>query len=138
MKIGIVGGSGYAGGELLRILADHPVFSVEAISAHSNAGEPITSVHPQLASYKGKSFSAFSPELFTSCELVFLALPHGESASAVTPDNFNRHQITSIDFSNTSYNFIIIPYSHFGDLLNHFNKFFYPAPNNALFIFALK
>jgi len=83
MKIGIVGGSGYAGGELLRILADHPVFSVEAVSAHSNAGETITSVHPQLASYAGKSFSAFSPELFTSCELIFLALPHGESASAV-------------------------------------------------------
>jgi N-acetyl-gamma-glutamyl-phosphate reductase len=83
MKVGIVGGSGYAGGELLRILVDHPVFSVEAISAHSNAGEPITSVHPQLASYAGKIFSAFSPELFTSCELIFLALPHGESASAV-------------------------------------------------------
>jgi N-acetyl-gamma-glutamyl-phosphate reductase len=51
MKIGLIGGSGYAGGELLRLLAAHPHFEVVAISAHSNAGEEITSIHPQLQSY---------------------------------------------------------------------------------------
>ncbi|CAN2197484.1 ArgC Acetylglutamate semialdehyde dehydrogenase [Candidatus Nanopelagicaceae bacterium] len=83
MKIGVVGASGYAGGELLRLLAFHPHFEVSAITAHSNAGELITSVHPQLQSYAGKSFSAFSPADFTACDLIFLALPHGESAKVI-------------------------------------------------------
>ncbi len=83
MKIGVVGASGYAGGELLRLLAFHPHFEVTAITAHSNAGELITSVHPQLQSYQGKKFNAFSPGDFDSCELIFLALPHGESAKII-------------------------------------------------------
>ena len=83
MKIGLIGGSGYAGGELLRLLAGHPEFEVAAISAHSNAGEEITSIHPQLQSYAGKRFSDFTPAEFVSCELVFLALPHGESAKII-------------------------------------------------------
>lgn len=82
MKIGVVGGSGYAGGELLRILSAHPEFIVEVVTAHSNAGELISSLHPQLTSYTGESFSSFTPEAFKECELVFLALPHGESAAA--------------------------------------------------------
>lgn len=83
MKIGLIGGSGYAGGELLRLLAAHPHFEVTAISAHSNAGEAITAIHPQLQSYAGRTFSSFSVEEFSSCELVFLALPHGESAKII-------------------------------------------------------
>jgi N-acetyl-gamma-glutamyl-phosphate reductase len=83
MKIGLVGGSGYAGGELLRLLSQHPHFTVEAISAHSNAGEEITSIHPQLQSYAGRKFTAFSTIDFQKCELVFLALPHGESAKVI-------------------------------------------------------
>ena len=83
MKIGLVGGSGYAGGELLRLLALHPHFEVIAISAHSNAGEAITSIHPQLQSYAGRSFTTFSLSDFQECELVFLALPHGESAKVI-------------------------------------------------------
>ena len=83
MKIGLIGGSGYAGGELLRLLALHPHFEVSAISAHSNAGEEITSIHPQLQSYSGRSFSAFTPQEFSTCELIFLALPHGESAKII-------------------------------------------------------
>jgi N-acetyl-gamma-glutamyl-phosphate reductase len=84
MKIGVVGASGYAGGELLRLLAFHPHFKVTAITAHSNAGEQITSVHPQLQSYSGRRFNAFSPTDFESCDLIFLALPHGESAKVIS------------------------------------------------------
>jgi N-acetyl-gamma-glutamyl-phosphate reductase len=83
MKIGVVGASGYAGGELLRLLASHPHFEVTAITAHSNAGEQITSVHPQLQSYAGKKFNEFSPADFKNCDLIFLALPHGESAKVI-------------------------------------------------------
>ena len=84
MKIGVVGASGYAGGELLRLLAFHPHFEVNAITAHSKAGELITSIHPQLQSYAGKKFSAFSPSDFAACDLIFLALPHGESAKVIS------------------------------------------------------
>jgi N-acetyl-gamma-glutamyl-phosphate reductase len=83
MKIGVVGASGYAGGELLRLLASHPHFEVTAITAHSNAGEQITSVHPQLQSYAGKKFNEFSAADFKNCDLIFLALPHGESAKVI-------------------------------------------------------
>lgn len=83
MKIGVVGASGYAGGELLRLLASHPHFEVTAITAHSNAGEQITSVHPQLQSYAGKKFNEFSAADFKNCDLIFLALPHGESAKII-------------------------------------------------------
>lgn len=83
MKIGLIGGSGYAGGELLRLLANHPHFEVTAISAHSNAGEAISVIHPHLHSYAGRTFAAFSPAIFNDCELIFLALPHGESAKII-------------------------------------------------------
>jgi N-acetyl-gamma-glutamyl-phosphate reductase len=83
MKIGLIGGSGYAGGELLRLLASHPHFEVSAISAHSNAGEDVTSIHPQLQSYAGRKFTSFNSDDFSQCELVFLALPHGESAKLI-------------------------------------------------------
>ena len=84
MKIGVIGASGYAGGELLRLLACHPHFEVTAITAHSNAGELITSIHPQLQSYGNQKFTAFAPQDFESCDLTFLALPHGESAKVIS------------------------------------------------------
>jgi N-acetyl-gamma-glutamyl-phosphate reductase len=83
MKTAVIGASGYAGGELLRLLAIHPHFEVTVVSAHSNAGELVTTVHPQLQSYAGRSFVATNSIDFTSLELVFLALPHGESAALV-------------------------------------------------------
>jgi len=83
MKIGVIGASGYAGGELLRLLAGHPEFEVCCVTAHSNAGEEITSVHPQLTSYAGQRFSSFKASDFDCCELIFLALPHGESAAVI-------------------------------------------------------
>jgi N-acetyl-gamma-glutamyl-phosphate reductase len=83
MKIGVIGGSGYAGGELLRLLAGHPEFEVCCVSAHSNAGELITSVHPHLSGYANVKFSEFKASDFDCCDLVFLALPHGESGKVV-------------------------------------------------------
>lgn len=87
MKVGVIGASGYAGGELLRLLDGHPEFEVCAVTAHSNAGELITSVHPHLTSYKGRIFSALNSTDFDCCELIFLALPHGESASVIASLN---------------------------------------------------
>jgi len=89
MKTAVIGGSGYAGGELLRLLAVHPFFHVVSVSAHTNAGEAITSVHPQLQSYTGRSFVAVETIDFSTIELVFLALPHGESSALIAkiPEN---------------------------------------------------
>jgi len=83
MKTAVIGGSGYAGGELLRLLALHPNFEVMIVSAHSNAGELIQSVHPQLQSYKGQRFISNDQIEFSGIDLVFLALPHGESAALI-------------------------------------------------------
>jgi N-acetyl-gamma-glutamyl-phosphate reductase len=83
MRVGVIGASGYAGGELLRLLALHPEFEPSVITAHSNAGELINSVHPHLTSYAQRSFSSFEAKAFADCELVFLALPHGESAAVI-------------------------------------------------------
>jgi N-acetyl-gamma-glutamyl-phosphate reductase len=83
MKIGIVGASGYAGGELLRLLAGHPNFKVTYICAGSNAGELISSIHPHLANYKDIRFEATEINQINKCDLVFIALPHGESAKLI-------------------------------------------------------
>jgi N-acetyl-gamma-glutamyl-phosphate reductase len=84
MKTAVIGGSGYAGGELLRMLSGHPHFEVIDVSAHSHAGALITSVHPQLQKYAGKSFKSVESIDFSNLELVFIALPHGESSSLVS------------------------------------------------------
>ena len=87
MKIGVVGASGYAGGELLRLLSEHPNFEISFISAHSNAGESITALHPQLIQFEGQQFSAVNVDDLNKCDLVFTALPHGESAKLISQLN---------------------------------------------------
>jgi N-acetyl-gamma-glutamyl-phosphate reductase len=83
MKIGVVGASGYAGAELLRLLSSHPVFETAVIAAGSNAGEMITSVHPQLSNYANRKFEKGSTENLRGLALVFTALPHGQSAKLI-------------------------------------------------------
>jgi N-acetyl-gamma-glutamyl-phosphate reductase len=83
MKTAIVGASGYAGTELLRLLLDHPKFEPTVITAHSNAGELISSVAPQLAKLGDRRFENFDLAKVNACDLVFLALPHGESAALI-------------------------------------------------------
>ena len=58
MKIGVVGASGYAGGELLRLLATHPEFEINAAMAASSAGTPITEIHPHLRFFSNQKFTA--------------------------------------------------------------------------------
>ncbi len=83
MRVGIVGASGYAGGELLRLLASHSKFDPTYIAAGSSAGEEISAIHSHLTSYIGRKFEKTSSKELNSCDLVFMALPHGESASFV-------------------------------------------------------
>ena len=80
MRVGIVGASGYAGGELLRLLVNHPEFEANYIAAGNNAGEDITAVHSHLSTYVGRKFSQTDVAELSELDLIFLALPHGESA----------------------------------------------------------
>jgi len=83
MKTVVIGASGYAGGELLRLLAIHPHLQVVQVSAHSNAGELITSVHPHLTTYQGQKFVNIESINFEQIDVAFIALPHGESAGVI-------------------------------------------------------
>ena len=83
MKTAVLGASGYAGGELLRLLENHPAFVPTQITANSHAGELITSVHPQLNAFRDRVFDSLNFKDLPECEIVFMALPHGESAKVV-------------------------------------------------------
>ena len=78
-RVAVAGASGYAGGELLRLLAGHPDLEIVAATAHSQVGAPLVSVHPQLA--LDLALTATDPVSLADADLVFLALPHGESAA---------------------------------------------------------
>ncbi len=81
VPVAVAGASGYAGGELLRLLAGHPSLDVVVASAHSQAGQALTDSHPQLVSYADLILSDTTPDVLAQAELVFLALPHGASAA---------------------------------------------------------
>jgi N-acetyl-gamma-glutamyl-phosphate/LysW-gamma-L-alpha-aminoadipyl-6-phosphate reductase len=84
LRIGIVGGSGYVGGELLRLLLLHPYVEVTTATSRQSVGEYVFSVHPNL---RGLTQLKFVPldlgELQKNCDLVFTATPHGGSVSLV-------------------------------------------------------
>ena len=78
-RVAVAGASGYAGGELLRLLAGHPHLEVVAATAHENAGERLGDVHPGVRSLADVTLGSTSPDALAEAELVFLALPHGLS-----------------------------------------------------------
>ncbi|MFF3866670.1 N-acetyl-gamma-glutamyl-phosphate reductase [Micromonospora sp. NPDC001898] len=80
IRVAVAGASGYAGGELLRLVAGHPELDLVAATAHRQAGAPVTAVHPQLVGLD-LVFGATDPATLADADLVFLALPHGESAA---------------------------------------------------------
>jgi N-acetyl-gamma-glutamyl-phosphate reductase len=84
MKIGIIGASGYTGGELIRLVGGHPEFELKYIAAGSNAGELVTSIHPQLPILAGRTFEETSVANMSACDLLFMALPHGESSKYIS------------------------------------------------------
>lgn len=83
----VAGASGYAGGELVRLLAGHPDLEIGPLSAAGNAGRRLGEVHPHLVSHADRPLVATSGEpgdpAFDGADVVFLALPHGASAAIV-------------------------------------------------------
>ncbi|GAA1512645.1 N-acetyl-gamma-glutamyl-phosphate reductase [Agromyces terreus] len=80
-SVAVSGASGYAGGEILRLLADHPEFEVRTVTAHSNAGQSLVAVQPHLRSYTHLTLRETNAETLAGHDLVFLALPHGTSGA---------------------------------------------------------
>ncbi len=84
-RVAVAGASGYAGGELLRLLAGHPDFELAAVTAASSAGQTVAEVHPHLAGSAALAGLVLGPagsEAAAGCDLVFLALPAGQSGPA--------------------------------------------------------
>jgi N-acetyl-gamma-glutamyl-phosphate reductase len=79
-RVAVAGASGYAGGELLRLLAGHPDLEIGALGAGSNAGAPVTAVHPNLITLADRTFGPTTADSFAGSDLVFMALPHEEAA----------------------------------------------------------
>jgi N-acetyl-gamma-glutamyl-phosphate reductase len=80
-SVAIAGGSGYAGGELLRLVAAHPELELATVTAHGNAGQRVGDVMPNLPSVAGLTFAETSAQTLSGADIVFLALPHGASAA---------------------------------------------------------
>jgi N-acetyl-gamma-glutamyl-phosphate reductase len=78
--VAVAGASGYAGGEVLRLLVGHPEASIGAVCAGSNAGERLGLVQPHLGLLADRVLDETSPEVLAGHDVVVLALPHGQSA----------------------------------------------------------
>ena len=89
LSVAVAGASGYAGGELLRLLAAHPEFEVTVVTAHSQVGQTLAQVHPHLVSFAHLVLAETTPETLSGADVVFLALPHGASGAitAALPDD---------------------------------------------------
>ena len=83
IKVGIVGGTGYTGVELLRILADHPQADVRCITSRSEAGVRVADMYPNLRGHYELAFSEPDNRELAACDLVFFATPHGVAMEAV-------------------------------------------------------
>jgi N-acetyl-gamma-glutamyl-phosphate reductase len=81
VRVAVAGASGYAGGELLRLIADHPDLEFGPVTGHASVGAAVTDLHPHLASLAGLTFEPTEPARLAVADLVFLALQHEESAA---------------------------------------------------------
>lgn len=102
-SVAVSGASGYAGGEILRLLAEHPDVEIRTVTAHSNAGDPLIAHQPHLRSLRHLELQPTTPETLSGHDVVFLALPHGQSGqytdalgdAALAIDAGADHRLTS-------------------------------------------
>ncbi len=80
-RVAIVGGSGYVGGELLRLLLGHPQVTIGQVTSARRVGQYVHTVHPNLRGVTNLQFS--HPDALEGCDLLFVAQPHGESAATI-------------------------------------------------------
>jgi N-acetyl-gamma-glutamyl-phosphate/LysW-gamma-L-alpha-aminoadipyl-6-phosphate reductase len=86
LNVGIIGASGFVGGELLRLLVTHPEVEISMVTSRQKSGEYVHRVHPSLKNFISLSFSELNiDKLVNSCDLVFVSVPHGKSSEIVYP-----------------------------------------------------
>ncbi|MCW7940980.1 N-acetyl-gamma-glutamyl-phosphate reductase [Streptomyces hygroscopicus] len=81
VRAAVAGASGYAGGELLRLLLAHPEVEIGALTGNSNAGQRLGALQPHLLPLADRTLAETTPEILSGHDVVFLALPHGQSAA---------------------------------------------------------
>ncbi|MFG3515951.1 N-acetyl-gamma-glutamyl-phosphate reductase [Streptomyces bobili] len=81
VRVAVAGASGYAGGEALRLLLAHPEIEIGALTGNSNAGQKLGTLQPHLLPLADRVLQETTPEVLAGHEVVFLALPHGQSAA---------------------------------------------------------
>ncbi|MFM9552945.1 MULTISPECIES: N-acetyl-gamma-glutamyl-phosphate reductase [Streptomyces] len=81
VRVAVAGASGYAGGEVLRLLLAHPEVEIGALTGNSNAGQRLGSLQPHLLPLADRVLQETTAEVLTGHDVVFLALPHGQSAA---------------------------------------------------------
>lgn len=96
IKVGIVGGAGYTGGELIRVLLGHPHVGISFIHSRSNAGKAITTIHTDLL---GDTDLFFTDEIKQDIDVLFLCLGHGDSTKFLQENSIPSH-IKIIDLAN--------------------------------------
>ena len=96
VKTGIIGGAGYTGGELIRLLIHHPNAHISFAHSRSNADKPVHAVHADLL---GETDLKFSGEISHDIDVLFLCLGHGESKKFLTENTFDN-KIKVIDLAN--------------------------------------
>lgn len=81
VRVAVAGASGYAGGEVLRLLLAHPEVEIGALTGNTNAGQLLGALQPHLVPLAGRTLEVTTPEVLAGHDVVFLALPHGQSAA---------------------------------------------------------
>jgi N-acetyl-gamma-glutamyl-phosphate reductase len=89
LSVAVAGASGYAGGELLRLLSQHPDVEITTVTAFQNAGQPLAAAQPHLRSLAHLTLQETTAQILSGADVVFLALPHGKSGelTAQLPDD---------------------------------------------------
>lgn len=105
--VGIIGGSGYTGGELMRLVINHPALTLEFVYSSTRPGTPISDTHQDLL---GQLELAFTDQVNTAVDVLFLCLGHGNSSAFLEQHSFSNHTII-IDLSN---DFRLMKDAHFG------------------------
>lgn len=96
IKVGIIGGAGYTGGELIRILLNHPAAEISYVHSNSNAGNPFYEVHEDLI---GETEQTFTDKLSWDVDVIFLCMGHGKSKEFVHENDIPA-SVKIIDLSN--------------------------------------
>ena len=95
IKAGIVGGAGYTGGEMIRLLLHHPFVQISFIHSRSNAGNAVSAVHQDLF---GETDLQFSAELSSDIDVLFLCVGHGEAKKFLAQNDIDE-KVKVIDLS---------------------------------------